>query len=138
MIKIIENAVWSESGVSLSYKDLGPASRVGENGKYSENTITLTIDDLVKDTIKEGVNFIKMDIEGAEVPALEGARETIRTYGPKLAIAAYHKADDLFVIPSLIMDIRDDYSFYLDYFTPVGYEAILFCIPNGMAQKSAI
>ena len=35
-----------------------------------------------------------MDIEGAEIPALKGCLRTLRS-GPDLAIAAYHRPDDL-------------------------------------------
>jgi len=126
VISIVENAVWSNSDVQLSYCDSGPSSRVGDSQQYEGKTSTLSIDDLVEREIKGPVSFIKMDIEGAEVPALEGARKTIAEFGPKLAISVYHKPDDLFKIPALIKEIRGDYKFYLDYYTTVGYEIILY------------
>lgn len=126
VISIVENAVWSSSDVQLSYRDSGPSSRVGDSHQYEDKTSTLSIDDLVDRIIKGPVSFIKMDIEGAEVPALEGARKTIAEFGPKLAISVYHKPDDLFRIPALIKEIRGDYKFYLDYYTTVGYEIILY------------
>jgi hypothetical protein len=68
-----------------------------------------------------------MDIEGAEIPALNGARNTIKKFKPKLAISVYHQWDDLREIPKLIHDIRDDYEFYLDCTTGFGGEAVLYC-----------
>ena len=41
------------------------------------------------------VNFLKLDVEGSEVEALEGARETIQTWKPTLAVALYHKPGDV-------------------------------------------
>ncbi|WP_288371800.1 FkbM family methyltransferase [uncultured Algoriphagus sp.] len=88
---------------------------------------TITIDTFFKKQGLKKVDFIKMDIEGAEVPAIKGASETIKTFKPKLAISVYHKWDDLVVIPKLIYSLRDDYKFYLDCTTGFGGEAILYC-----------
>lgn len=127
-LHVIQHPVWSESGVDLSFADYGPASRVGEMGKYPSKTTTLSIDDLVQDQIGGKVDFIKMDIEGAEVPALNGARNTIVKYKPKLAISVYHRPDDMITIPRLIKEMRNDYKFYLDYYTIVGDEIVLYAV----------
>src|SRR5262249_10659500 len=39
--------------------------------------------------------FIKLEIEGAELQALNGARESIARNRPKMAISIYHKPEDL-------------------------------------------
>ena len=67
------------------------------------------------------------DASDAEVPALIGATNTIKSFKPKLAISVYHKWDDLLVIPQLIHNIRDDYSYYLDCTTGFGGEIVLYC-----------
>lgn len=59
------------------------------------------------------VDLIKMDVEGAERRALEGARETIRRFSPKLIVSAYHKTEDLFALPLQILEIQPDYRLYL-------------------------
>ena len=50
-----------------------------------------------------------MDIEGAEQRALAGAQDTLRTYKPRLAIAAYHLEDDQIKIPEIVAATRPDY-----------------------------
>ena len=50
-----------------------------------------TIDKIVAELGLPRVDFIKMDIEGAEANALAGARETISRFKPRLAITAEHK-----------------------------------------------
>lgn len=127
-INIIQNPVWNKSGETLSYIDKGPGSKVGKYEDYQNKIKTLSIDDLVKLKKISKVDFIKMDIEGVEFQALEGAVETIKKFKPKLAISVYHKSDDLITIPKLILSIRSDYNFYIDYYTIIGDEIILYAI----------
>jgi FkbM family methyltransferase len=68
-----------------------------------------TIDQIVSELALSRVDFIKMDIEGAEVNALHGARETLRRFRPRLAIATEHKSDDETAIPNAIRAIKSDY-----------------------------
>jgi len=127
-IHVVDAPVWSESGVVLSYDDRGPASQVADAGKYQSETETLSIDDLVIERGLDSVDFIKMDIEGAEMPALKGAEKSIKRFKPKLAISVYHKPDDMIVIPDYIRSLNPDYEFYLDYYTIVGHEIVLYAI----------
>ena len=68
-----------------------------------------TIDQIVNELALSRVDFIKMDIEGAEVNALHGARETLRRFRPRLAIATEHKPDDETAIPNAVRAIQSDY-----------------------------
>ena len=61
-----------------------------------------TIDKLVEELKLERVDFIKMDIEGAERRALAGARGTLAKHKPRLAIAGYHRPDDPDTLPAVI------------------------------------
>ena len=72
------------------------------------------------------VSFIKLDIEGAEVPALEGMRKTIAAYKPKLALSAYHKPDDLPRIAGLLRDIHPDYKFELRHYSSMIWDMVLY------------
>jgi FkbM family methyltransferase len=60
-----------------------------------------TIDKLVSELKLAQVDFIKMDIEGAEAKALAGARATLAKYHPRMALAAYHRPDDTDTLPAL-------------------------------------
>lgn len=55
----------------------------------------------IDEGLDEGVDLIKMDIEGAELPALAGCLRILDT-GPDLAIAAYHRPADLVEIPAFL------------------------------------
>lgn len=124
----VERAVWAESGQPLSFDDRGQASRVAQAGVYLGSTRTLSIDDLVLEQGLPRIDFIKMDIEGAELPALRGAAETIRRFKPRLAIAVYHEPQDMIEIPAFLQSLNPAYCFFLDYFTTVWDEIILYAI----------
>lgn len=72
-----------------------------------------TIDNFVKSNQIQRVDFIKMDIEGAEMMALSGAIDTIRTHKPKLAISLYHKSLDFIEITSFIKALVPEYKLFL-------------------------
>lgn len=68
-----------------------------------------TIDKLVAELDLERVDYIKMDIEGAEQRALRGAAATIARFHPRLALSAYHVPDDPVKIPELVRQAWDGY-----------------------------
>ena len=59
------------------------------------------------------VTMIKMDVEGAEVQAIAGGRQTIGKCKPKLFAAAYHYDVDLFRLPLLLWELVPEYKIYL-------------------------
>ncbi len=71
----------------------------------------LTIDDFVHKNKIERVDFIKSDVEGGEVPLIEGATGVIKQYKPKIAITTYHYPDDAKNIVEKIMSIHSDYQY---------------------------
>lgn len=70
-----------------------------------------TMDRMIGELGLDRVSFLKMDIEGAEAKALEGGRQTIRRYRPRMAIAMEHFLTDHTVIPALLRDIDAGLSF---------------------------
>lgn len=79
--------------------------------------------------IKEKVDFIKFDIEGAEQDAIDGAKELIKKYNPILAICIYHKAHDWYKIPQKILEINKDYKIYLRHYMEGISETVMYFIP---------
>ena len=71
---------------------------------------SVSVDDIL---CGKRADFIKMDIEGAELCAIDGAAATISAYKPKLMISCYHRIDDLFTIPHKILSLRPDYKLYI-------------------------
>ncbi len=101
----------------------GSASRITENGA---ETIVV---DCLDNTVSEAVSFIKLDLEGAEMQALNGAKKHILADHPKLAVAVYHQPADFWQIPKFILGLRDDYTLYLRHYTEGWTETVMFFIP---------
>ena len=80
----------------------------GSHGAKRELVRTLRIDSL-----PGRFDFIKLDVEGAEMQALLGARETILRDRPELLVSLYHRSEDVFALPLLLSEICDQYDFYL-------------------------
>ena len=94
-----------------------------------------TIDKFVEENNIEKIDYIKMDVEGAEKNILEGAIKTIKKFKPSLAIAIYHGGklfmEDFYNIPIFIKNIINEYyEYYIRTFHPAGLETILFCKPK--------
>lgn len=71
-----------------------------------------------------------MDIEGAELSALQGASKLIQKHRPKLAICVYHKPEDLFEILEFIDSFGINYKYYFRHYTKGVSGTILYCIPQ--------
>lgn len=127
-IEVIENPLWLESNKSVYVLDKGPGSQIKfeEKNEYSCVVKTLSIDDFVKNKEIAKIDFIKMDIEGAELNVLKGAVNTLKNYKPKLAISLYHNIQDFIEIPKYINELNLGYRFYLGHYTIHQEETILF------------
>lgn len=105
-LKIIDAALFSEVGyVHLSDKS-GRSPYITPDGKFGVKAITL-------DSLKLAPTYIKYDVEGEEMSALEGSLNTIKTYKPKLSISLYHRLEDFINIPLYIKSQVPEYKLYL-------------------------
>ncbi len=122
-VDIINKGLWSES-TSISFAGNGDqGSRIDASGGCTIETSS--IDEIARD---DKVTFIKLDVEGAEYKALEGARRTIEKYHPKMAISIYHKPEDIFELPELILSMNGEYRFWLRHYQLSPNETILYAI----------
>lgn len=85
---------------------------------------TTTIDEVVGNT---EVGMIKMDIEGAEFAALQGAEHTIRRDKPLLALCVYHRPGDTLAFMDYLQRIVPEYRFLLRHYAgPASHETVLY------------
>ena len=110
---MIEKGAWKEETVlrfnTDKFNTLG--AHVVDDG-VEEIPVT-TIDKLVEELDLKRVDFIKMDIEGSEEEALEGARETIRRFTPMMAIAMEHKDADSAATAVFVRKLSEGYEYAL-------------------------
>lgn len=125
---IVPKALWSETTYLFARMEGNYASSVAqkaeEDGGHKIEAVAL--DDFL---MNRPVTFVKMDIEGAELEALKGARHTIMGQRPKLAVSIYHKAEDIWTIPGLLLEYYPGYRFYLRHYSFSDYDTVLYAIP---------
>ncbi len=96
---------------------------------YGNGTSSVEVD-TIDNLVKKKVDFIKLDIEGAEQDAIDGAKETIKKYKPILAICIYHKAEDWYKIPQKVLEIESEYKIYLRHYMEGIFETVMYFIPK--------
>jgi FkbM family methyltransferase len=105
-ITVVEAAVWHQEAV-LHFGGERLSGRVGESGAMEVRAVA--IDDMVDELQLDRVDFIKMDIEGAEVSGLRGARQTIAHFGPRMAITVYHRPEHSQQVPEIALGAWPQY-----------------------------
>lgn len=137
-IHLHECPVHSESGREMFVEECGPGTRVLDRPKDNAAIAVRTtrIDDLVTVDGLPGIDFIKMDIEGAELAALKGSEAVLREFKPKLAICVYHDFRDFWMIPRFIDSLGLGYKFYLRHFTIHAEETVLFASAGHAPDKA--
>ncbi|QWN28935.1 FkbM family methyltransferase [Xanthomonas phaseoli pv. phaseoli] len=78
--------------------------------KSREEDVAITVPvTTIDEATERTATFIKLEIEGSELKALHGARETIEKNRPKMAISAYHKPEDLLTLTKFVKEMEKDY-----------------------------
>ena len=127
-IDIIRHALWHHSGQPLCFAAFGPGTTVAQSVAESNglSAQSLAIDDLVAERNWPRLDFIKLDVEGAELAVLQGAEKSIRQFKPQLAVALYHRFEDFFTLPSFVDSLNLNYRLYLRHFTIHAEETMLY------------
>ncbi|MCG7900798.1 MAG: FkbM family methyltransferase [Candidatus Thiodiazotropha weberae] len=109
--------------------EAGSASAVDPQSSQQIQVTTLD------QAVSEPISFIKMDLEGWELQALQGARMHIQDDRPSLAIAVYHQAADFRRIFDYVTGLYPDYQVYLRHYTEGWSETIMYFIPANIKQN---
>ena len=134
-VDCLQAALGSEP--STLYLDSTGTAASATSAAPSAGTIAVsaeTLDSLVEEA---RTTFIKLDIEGFEVEALHGARQTIERDAPVLAICVYHRQDHLWKIPLLLSSLRDDYALFLRPHNEEGWDLVCYAVPRVRLTSNA-
>lgn len=120
----------SDKTQKLSFFNNGSVgSKIIEEGQNNpENTVTIDVTSVDEMPECSDVTFIKMDIEGAELSALHGARKTIQNNKPKLAICLYHTDEDMLSIIEYVHELVPEYRLYVRHHSLFAAETVLYAI----------
>ena len=122
----IRSAVSKENGTAT----FGGPPASASIGQQGEEVTTVALDDFISKNNIPRVDFIKMDVEGAEADVLLGASKLIKQFRPKMALSIYHNRYDLYVLPAIVRKIDPNYNFYLRHYSNNAYETVVFCAPD--------
>lgn len=126
-VRFKAKGVWSED-TYLKFYDSQSNSRVEEISQESREINLAQVCAIDSELKEEKITFIKMDVEGSELKALEGAQNTIKKLKPKLAISVYHKLDDVIDIMKYLIKLNPQYRFYLRHYWACQCETVLYAI----------
>lgn len=125
-IHLISQGLYSQNGF-LCFDSRGDMlSKISPEGM---DTIQVTTIDNLLEGNDCPISIIKMDIEGSEMEALYGAKQTIQRYHPMMYISAYHKKDDLLNIYQYLKNLYPEYRFFFRVHKPLAIDAVLYAIP---------
>lgn len=132
-----EKALWSateEIGLDINDNSFNSVFSVNNKEDAVQMCQAVSIDDYFAQ--KRLPDCIKLDVEGVEIPVLNGARKTILTHRPKIIAAIYHRKNghDFLNVPKLLMEMLENYTFYVGQHYPWYGETILYAMPQKLCK----
>lgn len=124
----VNAAAWNENTQLMFRKSGGRnSSACNQYGRGAQVKVEgITVDKMLGE---KKPTLIKIDVEGAEREALEGASEVISKYRPRLVLSVYHRTSDLFTLPLLVKEMNSGYKLYLRHHPYVpAWDTNLYCI----------
>ena len=111
-IELVKKALWNKKDTIEFFEAGTVASSIFYEDKNSQRVTiqAISIDCFMSTKKINRLNFVKMDIEGAEIEALKGSINTIEKYRPDFAIASYH-----------IINNKPTYIGVESFFNKIGY-----------------
>jgi FkbM family methyltransferase len=122
-ITIYDCVLAEDESDALFHDGLGYASQLSDTGRMRITTRPL-------DALGVSPTFVKLHLEGAELAALKGARQTLLSNRPIIAATVYHNADGIWRTPLWLMETLPDYRFLFRTHSWCGTGAVVYAIPK--------
>jgi len=124
-ITVLPWAVASAAGTArFSVTGTAASALAGDGGTVVE---CRRLDDVLDDG--PAPTFVKMDIEGAELDALDGGRTVLAASRPRLALSAYHAQDHLWRLPLAVHELVPGHRLVLRPHNEEGWDLVLYAVP---------
>lgn len=123
-IRLLQKGLFSRNDRLRFDTEAGPASSLSATGQLEIEVVRLD------DEVPAPITFIKLDIEGAEYEALNGAEEHIRSETPTMAVCVYHDQRDFWRVPLRVLEINDRYKVYVRHYSEGVLETVMFFVPK--------
>lgn len=141
-LEIIPYALWDKCKTLSFTENITAPYSSGINPPLNKNAServfevnAISIDEyVVKNNITK-IDFVKMDIEGSEMKALIGGKNSLLKFRPQLAISIYHSNNDMQDIPIYLHDLLKNYVFKIGQYSPDNDETILYAMPRELYLK---
>lgn len=132
----VENAGLGKGRGTMRYNSSGAGSTLMIPGE--EIAEIVDIDTYMQEKKLNRLDYLKLDVEGAELDTLTGAVLSIGRDKPKMAVSAYHKPEDLWQLIRYIHSLRPDYEFSLRHYKIDGRNYWLEDMAKAILQKCAV
>ena len=135
---VLAHPFWDESGKETFVTGRDGSAKVSFMRQSDENMTfrTITLDDAVAQYRIDKIDFMKFDVEGAELPILRGAVKTLKSFRPKLAVSLYHADSDFDTIPRFLDSLQCGYEFRLGHHSTGKAETVLYASATQSGNKA--
>jgi FkbM family methyltransferase len=129
-VTVYDCALGEDEGMAPFHDGLGYASQIAGTGRTRVMTRPL-------DALGLSPTFIKLHLEGGELAALKGARQTLQANRPIVAATVYHNDDGIWRTPLWLMETLSDYRFLFRAHSWCGTGAVVYAIPKERCPAAA-
>ena len=126
-VAVLDCALAAQDGTVAFSEGYGFASKLSKFGQTQVSARSI-------DSLDVEPTFIKLHLEGGELDALRGARETLRAHRPIVTATVYHNADGIWRTAGWLMRELDDYRFLFRNHCWCGAGAVVYAIPRERRQ----
>jgi len=125
--EVLDCALAAQDGTAAFSEGYGFASKLSASGQVQVSVRSI-------DSLDVEPSLIKLHLEGGELDALRGARETLHTQRPVVSATVYHNADGLWRTAGWLMRELDDYRFLFRNHCWCAAGAVVYAIPRERGQ----